>query len=80
MSSTLSEREIIISATFILLSANAFNLVKSKILLCGKKFKQSIIFFKWAAHKHVHVPLYFKVCNSSPNDEILDQYKFKAFA
>ena len=33
---TLAKTEIIILATFILLSANAFNLVTSKILLFGK--------------------------------------------
>ena len=36
MFSTLSEEEIIISATFILSSAFAFNLHQSKILLFGK--------------------------------------------
>ena len=36
MFSTLSEREIIISAIFIMLSANAFNVDKSKILSFGK--------------------------------------------
>ena len=34
--STLSKREIVILATFILLSANAFNLITSKILSFGK--------------------------------------------
>ena len=37
--STLSEREIIILATFNLLSVNAFNLVTSKNCLFGKGFK-----------------------------------------
>ena len=36
---TLSKRQIIISATFILLSDNALNLVTSKILLFGKELK-----------------------------------------
>ena len=36
MFSTLSDREIIISATFILSSANTLNLDQSKILLFGK--------------------------------------------
>ena len=35
--STLSERKIIISVTFISSSANVFSLVQSKILLCGKE-------------------------------------------
>ena len=37
--STLSRREIIILTTFNLLSANAFNVVMSKILLFGKELK-----------------------------------------
>ena len=41
MFSTISKTEIIIWATFILSSANAFNLVMSKILSYGKELTQS---------------------------------------
>ena len=49
MFSILSEREIIISATFILSSANAFNLDQSKILPYGKEliYDVQIVFMQY---------------------------------
>ena len=46
MFSTLSKTEIIIFVTFNLSSANAFNLVCSKILLCGNGLKNPYLFTK----------------------------------
>ena len=52
MFSTLSEREIVISATFILPSANALNLEQSKMLLFGKGLNEGL-FDKGSPHYHM---------------------------
>ena len=44
MFSTLSQTDIIILETLNLLSANAFNLVKAKILSFGKKLEEIVVF------------------------------------
>ena len=65
MFSTLSKTEIIISVAFNLSSADAFNLVWSKILLCGNGLIYTVS---------------KKLLHTLPNDNSLDWTKFKAFA
>ena len=69
MFSVLSKREIIILATLNLSSANAFSLVKSKIVLCGKELKGTKIVGKGenAGNPHLLFNDVFKRIFSSLN-------------
>ena len=55
MFTTLSKTDIIILATFILSSANAFNLVVSKILLYGKEWNKVEVFFFGSVYLHSEI-------------------------
>ena len=59
------EREIVISATFILSSANDFNFNKSKILLFGKQFKSLI------SQSFYYVQVVTKLPNDCPKVKII---------
>ena len=67
------------SVTFILLSANAFNLEQSEILSFGKAVRtaklEMLLKRTFFFSNNIFFPLY-----SLPNDKILDLTKFKAFA